>query len=139
MKLNPTFDRKAHLARLSEMKVGTHLSQETKRRISESRIGRLLGSEHPNWNGGQFINGGYRYIYTPNHPNRTKDGYVLEHRLVMERELGRFLLRREAVHHINGDTLNNRPENLEVCDSNGRHSIEHHCKYRDKGGRFACA
>lgn len=39
---------------------------------------------------------------------------VLEHRLVMERILGRPLRRDEHVHHRNGDCFDNRPENLEV-------------------------
>lgn len=54
----------------------------------------------------------------------TKDGYVNvrlpdgrwvgEHRVVMERELGRALLPGERVRHINGDHADNRPANLEL-------------------------
>jgi transposase-like protein len=48
-----------------------------------------------------------------------ENGFVLEHRLVMARQFGRVLEDHETVHHINGDTHDNRPENLQL--RNGRH------------------
>ena len=50
---------------------------------------------------------GYRYA-RHNGKNR------LAHRIVMEQLIGRPLTADEAVHHKNGDRLDNRPENLEL-------------------------
>lgn len=58
---------------------------------------------------------GYVLIRVPGHPAATGGGgWVLEHRVVMERHLGRFLERFENIHHKNGVRDDNRPENLEM-------------------------
>jgi hypothetical protein len=63
---------------------------------------------------GSVHSSGYRYISSPGHPNASKHGKIAEHRLVMSEWLGRPLQPDENVHHINGDKLDNRLENLEL-------------------------
>lgn len=68
---------------------------------------------------------GYFMVKSPSHPHADKQGYVLEHRLVMEAHIGRTLLQTEVVHHINGIKTDNRIENLMLFDNNGSH-IKYH-------------
>lgn len=60
------------------------------------------------------ISNGYVLIHIPNHPNCDLNGCVREHRLIMEEQIGRYLLPDEHVHHKDRNTLNNDPDNLEL-------------------------
>jgi hypothetical protein len=69
--------------------------------------------------------GGYRMVKAPDdHPYADSKGYVREHRLVMERHLGRYLFPGEVVHHKDGDKLNNDLNNLELTTL-AEHTGEH--------------
>lgn len=81
--------------------------------LPRRRRGSFDGERNGNWKGGNYI---------------TLQGYLLAnnpqkfvHRSVMEQTLGRDLLPTEVVDHIDGCTLNNRPENLRVFPSNAAH------------------
>lgn len=75
-------------------------------------------------NKGNYI--GPKYVRCPSEfmAMARKDGYVMEHRLVVARRLGRCLQRIEVVHHRDHNTRNNADENLELFESNGVHKRE---------------
>ncbi len=83
------------------------------RKLEASRTQPTM-EKSPNWKGGRRIDGGYVFVYHPDHPMAKKNGYVREHAYVMCEHLGRTLIKGENVHHINGNKEDNRIENLEL-------------------------
>lgn len=71
------------------------------------------------------LDSGYIEIFRPGHPTADVRGYIMEHRLIMEQYLGRYLTPEEVVHHINGDVADNGIENLKLFCNNAKHTREH--------------
>lgn len=92
-------------------RIGVPITEEAKRKSSESQT----REKNHNWKGGKHINcGGYAVVYKPEHPFASGK-YIMEHRLVMEQILGRYLEPFEIIHHKNGIKTDNRPENLQLA------------------------
>lgn len=92
---------------------------------------KMTGEQNPAWKGGVTIfrrhgtYAGVRYVRCP--PELTsmarRDGYVMEHRLIVARAIGRPLSRTEAVHHVNHDPTDNRIANLMLFATNRDHKL----------------
>jgi hypothetical protein len=74
-------------------------SSEALKKMSENA---KHGENNWNWNGGRILLHGYIMIKIKTHPRADRKGYVHEHRLIMEKHLGRYLESNEIVHHKNG-------------------------------------
>ncbi|MEK6951891.1 MAG: HNH endonuclease [Nanoarchaeota archaeon] len=101
--------------------LGRKKSEEHKRKISQTLKGKFIGCNNSNWKGGKIKRNGYVRISQFNHPFANSIGYVREHRLVMEKHLGRYLQPFEITHHINGIKTDNRLKNLMLFISNSAH------------------
>ncbi len=79
------------------------------------------GIESLRWKGGKYKSRGRWYILKPNHPFVNCSKYMRRSRLVAEKYLGRYLLKEEIIHHINGIKDDDNPENLYLFSSNSEH------------------
>lgn len=95
------------------------------------------GAANPAWKGGvtRFkTKGNYAnvpYVRAPEwaRPMARKDGYIMEHRLVMAEWCGFLLTRTEAVHHVDHKPLNNARSNLELWPDNRSHKLAEHGRF----------
>lgn len=80
---------------------------------------RPTGKDVWSWKGGKRIDNGYVYLY-----NGVGKRHKAEHRIVMEKIIGRKLNTWEHIHHKNRIRNDNRPENLLLVTRNVHKSIE---------------
>ena len=93
-----------------------HKSDEHKNNISLAKIGR----KNPSYKDGTTLaSSGHMLVLRRDHPFCNSNGRVLEHRLVMEEHIGRYLEKYEHIHHVDGNPLNNNINNLYITTASG--------------------
>jgi len=124
-----------------EQKVSKSLISLYMQKLSIPVQKKFWGNKNANWKGGKRMDKcGYIYLYVPDHPYKAANNVVFEHRLVMEKYLGRYLKPNEFIHHKNGDRKDNKIENLQIitASEHARYHFKELAKIRkrDVNGRF---
>lgn len=117
----PTEKLIKHITALGKSKKGAKLSDETKKKLSIAKFKGGIGHKKKRCDG-------YISVYFPEHPKSNKQGYIMEHDLVMECAIGRHLKDDEVVHHINHKRDDNRLSNLQLMTFKERAAL--HMKER---------
>ena len=94
-------------------------------KVGKKRDYDLHGENNPNWKGGRIKDkDNYILLYMPFHPYCNSNGYVREHRFIKEKEMSRFILPHEVIHHKNRKPWDNRVSNLQLL-SKKEHDLLH--------------
>jgi len=111
---------------------GRTLSDEQRAAISERNYGKRRRDDYEFGGHEKMRDDGYIAVYCPDHPNASREGYVMKHRLVMERALGIAVPDGYVVHHINHKRNDNRIENLALMTFQAHAALHMSERHRGK-------
>lgn len=123
----------------SRHNLGQYLSEEHKRKISINRKNKGCGKDNAlywlnkngdksaHWRSGKYITArGRSFIYCPNHPHLPKNKkHIPYSRFIVEKTIGRYLISKEVIHHIDTNIRNDSPDNLYLFPNQSEHAKFH--------------
>lgn len=107
---------KPHIDRRCYFKRNKHHFCSRECQVKWQKVSRI-GSDNPYYKHGKK-NWNYHKTSVNGIPTNT-------HKLIMEKHIGRPLMKGEEIHHIDGDTSNNNIMNLKLCESRAEHRALH--------------